>query len=74
MAIRVLALKKHSYAQRPRLPGQAYLADDRHVPILERMGMVKAEAPAAAPPPEEEPARRKPRKRAYKRRDMEAEG
>jgi len=44
------------------------------VPILEGMGMVKAEAPAAAPPPEEEPARRKPRKRAYKRRDMEAEG
>ncbi len=73
MAKQVLVLKKHSYAQRPRLPGQVYRADDRDVPILERMGMVKAETPAA-PPPEEGPARRKPRKRAYKRRDMEAEG
>ncbi len=63
--IRVIALKKHVYKSRPRLPGEIYEAAPKDLVLLTKIGFARlAETPessATAP------------KRRYKRRDMVAE-
>lgn len=76
----VVVLKKHSYAQRTRVPGQKYEIRDEHVRLFQKMGLVAISPKPVVKRPIESPIQKPaaapveiPKRRTYKRRDLEAE-